>query len=99
MGLYSEPCSMMGSAAQQCVDCAPKLSSRASIDSRNHATDYNTVKTGPPQAGDGLRPGTCRRCGCVGQHVTASECIDDLRGALAELSGGEVRRTGRAPSK
>jgi hypothetical protein len=98
MALYSEPSSMTGSTGRMCVDRAPKLSGRASVDSHNHQTDYSAARTGPPRAGDALRAGTCRRCGCVGLHATADVCIEALREALAEVWGGEVRRTGR-PSK
>jgi hypothetical protein len=87
-------------AAQQCVDRAPKLSGRASVDSHNHQTDYSAVRTGPPRAGDALRAGTCRRCGCATgtAHADANDCIEALREALAEVLAGEVRRIGR-PSK
>ena len=33
---------------------------------------------------DALKPGTCDRCGLVGDHRTAMQCIAELRDRLAE---------------
>src|ERR1700676_4135872 len=102
MGLHSEPSSMMGTGGAMCVHHAPNVHQEsASVDSRKHATDYSTAKTGPARHGDALRAGTCRRCGCVTDtaHAEPSDCIDALRETIAEIWAGEVRKHGRGPSK
>ena len=33
---------------------------------------------------DAVKPGTCSRCGLVGDHRTAMQCIVELRDRLAE---------------
>ena len=38
-----------------------------------------------PLPEDAVPDGLCRRCGLVGAHATAGECIDALRGLVAEL--------------
>ena len=37
----------------------------------------------PPKTSDGIRSGTCLRCGMAGQHATPIACIDALRDRLA----------------
>jgi hypothetical protein len=37
----------------------------------------------PPKPSDGIKPGTCLRCGIAGEHTTAIVCIEALRDRLA----------------
>ena len=44
------------------------------------------VRPAPAQGGDGLRAGTCRVCGLVGNHAGPLECVAALRNWIADLS-------------
>lgn len=90
MATYSEPCSMIGSSSRMCADRSPAPAKSSA----------GSPRIDPPRRAEGLRPGTCLRCGCATgtAHAHANDCIDALREALAEVCSGEVRRIGR-PSK
>jgi hypothetical protein len=61
-------------------------------------------KRKPPKASDAVHPRTCARCGLqvpsiIGTHVTALDCIDQLRSALAMVGwvapGTQSKHPGR----
>jgi hypothetical protein len=87
MALRIEPRSMVGSAAQQCADAAlwADPNELALVWAKKNAQPKRPRKLPAPQRGDGLKPGTCPRCGLRGPHANARECIDALRDKLAEL--------------
>jgi hypothetical protein len=53
----------------------------------------------PARKKDALGQGTCQRCGILGEHATAGDCIEALRDALADVLAGELKRHERAPSR
>ena len=49
----------------------------------HRAARLQPITITPPKSSDGIRSGTCLRCGMAGQHATPIACIDALRDRLA----------------
>ena len=87
--MYSETSSLIGCSAAELMDQSPGFDMD---DRRAYQARYRKAhRTAPvrerrlpaPLPGDGVPKGACRRCGLVGEHETAAECINHLRDRLA----------------
>jgi hypothetical protein len=84
VSLYSEPGSLVGTAAAACVGQA--LYPKPKVPNRARRRDTKVVVS-PPLAEDALDETGCARCGVAGIiHPSPAECIDTLRDLIAELS-------------
>lgn len=91
MALYHETRSAVGCAAADCADHA--LEYDRTSDGRAHTSDcVRPEAVLAPRGGEAAPKVQCSRCGVIGiVHATADGCISELRDALAEATGGEVR--------
>ena len=81
---FIEPSSMIGSAAGMCVEEGMEPGPPARTVQQGYRLNRRVQQ---PTHVDRVPNGTCRRCGLVGEHSTAMECIEGLRDRLAHLEG------------
>jgi hypothetical protein len=95
MSLYLEESSLMGNCAAACIDPAPHTDVEEAIAAgrkqRRRCPAGDPRARPAPAAEDAIEPGAYARCGCMADHPTSAECIDQLRYKIAELTGGEMR--------
>ena len=97
MGLYLEESSMVGNSTAMLLDHAPHADSEelAAIEKKPRRCSRRTARFSRDAAArpkDAIPAGQCPRCGCIAQHATPEDCIDQLRDELAEATGAELRR-------
>lgn len=81
-----EPSSQIGCAASMCIERGePSHEETLRLWHKARAKPAKPPRIDPPRPGDGIRAGTCRRCGLVGAHADAGACIDALRDRLASI--------------
>ncbi len=78
---------MIGCSDAIVMDAAPELDrwENARRLQRSYQKPQKPRPLAAARAEDQIPPGTCRRCGFVGNHPTAAACISALRDRLAEL--------------
>jgi len=92
MAIYSEPGSGCGNSTAMLIERAPDTDrEETSATYRKRQCRVASKKFLPPaQPKDELAAGTCPRCGCIAKHATPSDCIDQLRDALAEATSAPL---------
>jgi len=95
MGLYSEPGSMIGNSSAALIDHAPhadteQLAAASRCQRRIGRRAVARKPASPAQPKDAIPTGTCPRCGCIAYHATPTDCIDQLRDLIADLTPGPI---------
>jgi hypothetical protein len=99
MALYLEESSMIGNSTAALIDHAPHAEAEEMIAvgrcQRRNGRAAGRKSTAVAQPKDAIPAGQCPRCGCIADHRTRDECIDQLRDLIAELTPGPDRRVMR----
>ncbi len=57
----------------------------AALDGLNRGALRGRQRLQKPQPGEGVKPGTCPKCGMIGKHATPAACIEALRDRLSRF--------------
>ena len=96
MAIYFERSSGVGNSAAASVDDAPQADAEpmaaAGRKPRRLGVPKKLARAAPSaHPEDAIPAGQCPRCGCIADHATPKDCIDQLRDELAEATGAELR--------
>ena len=95
MGLYLEDSSMIGSTIATFIEQADADVEQIAVAGKTPRQVGRRAgkffRHGTPRPEDAIPLGTCARCGRIADHATSEDCIDQLRGEIADLTNAELR--------